>query len=405
MADNTMKPKIRFKGFNEDWEQRKFGDVGSVSMCKRIFKDETFVEGDIPFYKIGTFGGMPDAYINREMFEEYKRKFAYPDEGDILLSASGTIGRVVEYKGEEAYFQDSNIVWLNHDESINNMFLKYLYPTVKWDGIEGSTIKRLYNDNFLRTRFMMPSTLEQEKLGEYFGQLDNLITFHQQKCDKLKNIKKSMLQKMFPQGGEKVPELRFAGFTGDWEQRKLGDMASSFDYGLNAAAKEYDGQNVYIRITDIDDDSHSFIRDSITSPDIDLTNADDYKLTEGDILFARTGASVGKSYIYQTTDGQMYFAGFLIRVRIRSEYDAGFVYQNTLTKNYNNYIAVTSRRSGQPGVNAQEYAAYEIICPSKDEQIKIGKYFANLDKLIVLHQRKCDKLKNIKKSLLQKMFV
>lgn len=147
-------------------------------MCKRIFKNQTSDVGDIPFYKIGTFGGEPDAYISRELFDEYKEKFSYPDAGDILLSASGTIGRIVEFKGEEAYFQDSNIVWLSHDKSISNKFLKVLYPTVKWDGIEGSTIKRLYNDNFLKTQFMMPKVEEQERIGEYFEQLDNLITLH-----------------------------------------------------------------------------------------------------------------------------------------------------------------------------------------------------------------------------------
>lgn len=163
------------------WEQRKFGDVGSVSMCKRIFKNETSDNGEIPFYKIGTFGGEPDAYISRELFEEYKGKFSYPNKGDILLSASGTIGRIVEYDGEEAYFQDSNIVWLSHDKSVCNKFLKVLYPIVRWDGIEGSTIQRLYNDNFLKTRFMMPGVEEQEKIGEYFSRLDNLITLHQRK--------------------------------------------------------------------------------------------------------------------------------------------------------------------------------------------------------------------------------
>ena len=116
------KPKIRFKGYTDEWEQRKFGDIGSVSMCKRVFKDETSAEGEIPFFKIGTFGGDPDAYISKKLFEEYKEKFSYPEVGDILLSASGTIGRIVEYKGEAAYFQDSNIVWLSHDNSISNKF-------------------------------------------------------------------------------------------------------------------------------------------------------------------------------------------------------------------------------------------------------------------------------------------
>ena len=162
------------------WEQRKFGDVGSVAMCKRIFKEQTSEEGDIPFYKIGTFGGTPDAYISRELFEEYKKAYQYPSKGDILISASGSIGRTVEYTGEDEYFQDSNIVWLKHGDDIDNSFLKVLYSVVEWS-CEGSTIKRLYNDNFLKTEFMIPDIKEQIKIGEYFGQFDNLITLHQRK--------------------------------------------------------------------------------------------------------------------------------------------------------------------------------------------------------------------------------
>ena len=184
------------------------------------------------------------------------------------------------------------------------------------------------------------------------------------------------------------PKIRVKGYKDDWEQRKFGEMASSFEYGLNAAAKEYDGENKYIRITDIDDNTHEFLSDSLTSPDIDLTDAEKYKLSTGDILFARTGASVGKSYIYRDYDGLVYYAGFLIRARIKDEYDVEFVFQNTLTDKYNKYIAVTSQRSGQPGVNAQEYSEFKIQVPKKEEQIKIGKYFQNLDHLITLHHRK-----------------
>ena len=171
-------PEIRFKGFTEAWEQRKFCDLGSVAMCKRIFKEQTSANGDIPFYKIGTFGTEPDAFISRELFEEYKEKFQYPNIGDMLISASGTIGRTVEYKGEEAYFQDSNIVWFKHDDRVDNSFLKYIYEIVKWSGIEGSTIKRLYNDNFLKTEFTMPKLAEQQRVGTYFTSLDHLITLH-----------------------------------------------------------------------------------------------------------------------------------------------------------------------------------------------------------------------------------
>ena len=163
------------------WEQRKLGEIGSVSMCRRIFKEQTSETGDIPFYKIGTFGADPDAFISRELFEEYKSKDPYPKKGDILISASGSIGRTVEFAGNNEYFQDSNIVWLNHDERLSNPFLKCFYSVVKWAGIEGSTIKRLYNDNILNTVICMPSVPEQKRIGLFFENLDNLITLHQRK--------------------------------------------------------------------------------------------------------------------------------------------------------------------------------------------------------------------------------
>ena len=150
-------------------------------MCRRIFKEQTSETGDIPFYKIGTFGADPDAFISRELFEEYKSKYPYPQKGDILISASGSIGRAVEFAGNNEYFQDSNIVWLNHDERLSNPFLKCFYSVVKWAGIEGSTIKRLYNDNILNTVICMPSVPEQKRIGLFFENLDNLITLHQRK--------------------------------------------------------------------------------------------------------------------------------------------------------------------------------------------------------------------------------
>ena len=174
-------PEIRFPGFTDAWEQRKLGEIGSVSMCRRIFKEQTSETGDIPFYKIGTFGAEPDAFISRELFEEYKSKYPYPKKGDILISASGSIGRTVEFAGNNEYFQDSNIVWLSHDERLSNSFLKCFYSVVKWAGIEGSTIKRLYNDNILNTVICMPSVPEQEHIGLFFENLDNLITLHQRK--------------------------------------------------------------------------------------------------------------------------------------------------------------------------------------------------------------------------------
>ena len=201
-----------------------------------------------------------------------------------------------------------------------------------------------------------------------------------------------------------TPNIRFQGFTDDWEQRKLGEICDSFEYGLNAAATDYDGENKYIRITDIDDNSHEFLQNNVTSPDIDFNGAENYKLKRGDILFARTGASVGKTYIYKESDGLVYYAGFLIRGRVKDEYSPEFVFQNTLTADYERFIRITSQRSGQPGVNAQEYASYQIATPVLAEQQKIGAYFSTLDHLITLHQRKCDEMKKMKKFMLQKMF-
>lgn len=191
-------PEIRLDGFEGDWKEQTLGSLGSVAMNKRIFKNETSENGDIPFYKIGTFGGTADAFISKEKFQEYKEKYPYPEIGDILISASGSIGRTVVYKGEDAYYQDSNIVWLKHDQQLDNSYLKQYYGIIKWSGIEGTTIKRLYNKNILETNiFLPPSVAEQQAIGAYFSNLDNLINSHQEKISQLETLKKKLLQDMF----------------------------------------------------------------------------------------------------------------------------------------------------------------------------------------------------------------
>ena len=191
-------PEIRLDGFEGDWKEQTLGSLGSVAMNKRIFKNETSENGDIPFYKIGTFGGTADAFISKEKFQEYKEKYPYPEIGDILISASGSIGRTVVYNGEDAYYQDSNIVWLKHDQQLDNSYLKQYYGIIKWSGIEGTTIKRLYNKNILETTiFLPPSVAEQQAIGAYFSNLDNLINSHQEKISQLETLKKKLLQDMF----------------------------------------------------------------------------------------------------------------------------------------------------------------------------------------------------------------
>jgi len=160
-------------GVKAEW--KTLGEIGKVSMCKRVMKHETSPMGDIPFYKIGTFGKNADAFITKELYDEYKRRFSFPKVGDILISASGTIGRTVVYDGKPAYFQDSNIVWIDNDESIvTNEFLFYYYKTVNWI-IDGGTISRLYNSNLAKTKILIPPLSEQNRIVEILDKFDTLV--------------------------------------------------------------------------------------------------------------------------------------------------------------------------------------------------------------------------------------
>ncbi len=209
-----MVPRIRFRGFEDAWEQRKLKSFGQVLMNKRIFKQETSENGEIPFYKIGTFGKKADAFISKELFNTYKKKYPYPKVGDILISAAGTLGRTIEYQGEDAYYQDSNIVWFNHDENLLNSFLKFFYQTLSWNKSEGSTIKRLYNKDILNLWITVPTVEEQAKVGLLLKRLDNLIVANEKKGQQLKSLKKLFMEKIFSRS------WRFKGFSDPWEQRK-----------------------------------------------------------------------------------------------------------------------------------------------------------------------------------------
>ena len=416
MTKKSDAPAIRFKGFSDAWEQRKLGEIGSVSMCRRIFKEQTSETGDIPFYKIGTFGADPDAFISRELFEEYKSKYPYPQKGDILISASGSIGRTVEFAGNNEYFQDSNIVWLNHDERLSNPFLKCFYSVVKWAGIEGSTIKRLYNDNILNTVICMPSVPEQKRIGLFFENLDNLITLHQRKFEKLTNVKKSMLEKMFPQNGSSYPEIRFKGFTDPWEQRKFGEVFMSLQNNTLSRAELNDefgaAQNIhygdvlikYDEILDVSKEPLSYIeKQSI---------ADKFKtsyLQNGDVIIADTAEdeTVGKcTEIEGLTDQKVISGLHTMPVRPNRKFASGFLgfYLNSTAyhdqlKPLMQGIKVTSISKG-----AMRDTVVKFPLDLK-EQEQIGIYFGGLDHLITLHQRELEKLQNIKKSMLEKMFV
>lgn len=410
---NDTQPEIRFPGFTEDWEQRELSDISTKVQTKN--KDREFTEtltNSAEFGIISQNDFFDKEISNKNNIDGYyvvkPNDFVYNPR----ISNFAPVGPIKRNKlGRTGVM--SPLYYVFSTNNIDNQYLETYFSTSYWhkfmklNGDSGARADRfaIRDSVFVKMPIPYPSREEQEKIGQFFEVLSNAIDLQQRKLDLLNETKKGFLQKMFPKNGAKVPEIRFPGFTEDWEQRKLGELAESFEYGLNASAKKFDGSNKYIRITDIDDISHKFNQSGVTSPDIDFASADNYKLKKGDILFARTGASVGKTYMYRESDGLVYYAGFLIRARIKSKISSEFVFQTTFTDSYNRFIKITSQRSGQPGVNAEEYSNFKIMIPNYEEQNAIGCFFKKIDDTITLHQRKLDLLKETKKSFLQKMFV
>ena len=186
-----LKPKA-------NWRQVSLGDIGDVLMCKRILKNQTTETGDVPFYKIGTFGKTPDSFISRALFEDFKTRFSYPQKGDVLLSAAGTIGRTVVFNGEDAYFQDSNIVWIDNDERIvTNRFLHVLYDQLDWQTENGGTVSRLYNANIRNTKIVIPTLTEQRRIVTILDSIDSTIKGLKSQLSKAQSIKQGMMTYFF----------------------------------------------------------------------------------------------------------------------------------------------------------------------------------------------------------------
>ena len=186
-----LKPKA-------DWRQVSLGDIGDVLMCKRILKNQTTETGDVPFYKIGTFGRTPDSFISRALFKDFKARFSYPQKGDVLLSAAGTIGRTVVFNGEDAYFQDSNIVWIDNDErAVTNRFLNVLYGQMNWQTENGGTVSRLYNANIRNTKIKIPSLSEQKRIVAILDSIDGTINGLKSQLAKAQDIKQGMMSYFF----------------------------------------------------------------------------------------------------------------------------------------------------------------------------------------------------------------
>lgn len=202
----------------EDWKIISLEEIGEPKMCKRILKNQTFIKGDIPFYKIGTFGGKADAYISKSLYEYYKKKFSFPQKGDVLISAAGTIGRLVIYQGEDAYYQDSNIVWIdNKEEKLLNQYLYYTLKNTSWDTSQG-TIQRLYNASLKAKQIIIPLSInEQKKIASALTSIDNLLLSLDKLIEKKRLIKQGAMQELLT-GKKRLP-----GFTGEWVEKKLGE--------------------------------------------------------------------------------------------------------------------------------------------------------------------------------------
>lgn len=399
-------PALRFQGFSGEWEKKTLGDFGNVAMNRRIFKEQTSETGEIPFYKIGTFGKEPDAYISRQLFEEYKAKYPYPDVGDILLSAAGSIGKTVEYTGKDEYFQDSNIVWLKHDERLDNPFLKYFYSKVKWGTLEGGTVKRLYNKILLETEIVLPEIIEQKKIGKFFASYDRMIAHQEGKIRKLQQFRQAMLTKLFPWEGAAEPELRFRGFSGKWKQNKLGDLV--------------------VRITRKNSNMESDLPLTISAV-LGLVSQREYfnnRVASGDVsryyLIKKGEFAYNKSYSDGYPFGAVkrldkYDKGVLSTLYIifspkkdavQSDYLAAYYDTTGWYKEVAARAAEGARNHGLLNISPDDFFDTMLKLPeSKEEQQQIGTFFKNLDDFISLQQKKLERMQRLKAALLEKLFV
>ncbi len=385
----SLVPSLRFPEFREAgaWEVKRLGGIGSVSMCKRILKSQTSESGDIPFYKIGTFSKQADAFIENKIYEEFKEKYSFPNKGDILISASGTIGRTVVYDGKPAYFQDSNIVWIANNENILlNAFLYYCYKTIQWQ-TDDNTISRLYNDNLRKMKIVVPPIPEQQKIAHCLSSLDEVIGLQAKKVQALKQHKKGLMQQLFPAEGETTPRLRFPEFreAGAWEVKRLGEVCDVLDNLRKPVARTKRNPGPYPYYG--------------ASGAIDYI--DQYIFDERLLLIGEDGA---KWLPYEKTafivEGQYWVNNHAHVLRPTLAID-------TLLENYLTALDISQHITGAapPKLTLDNLRLIWVpLPPKRDEQQKIAHCLSSLDEVIGLESHKLDALKNLKKGLMQQLF-
>ena len=411
---DMAKPTIRFKGYQDDWEQRKVTDLGEIYIGLVTTMTEHYTDkghllirnSDI---KDGYFEfGENPIYLDEEFSEQNKSRMH--QLGDVITVHTGDIGTsAVIGENEVNSIGFATIVTRPNQEILDsNYFATYLNTdTHKQWAISMATGDGRSNYNlkdYTKLVVPIPEIEEQKKIATCIVNLNSLITLHQRKCDETKRLKKYMLQKMFPQNGEKVPEIRFSGFTDDWEQRKLGDVAPlRGGYAFKSSEYKKDGTPI-VRISNI-------LPDGSIGADFacydDMENDENISLRNGDALLAMSGATTGKVSILKCKNTDKYYQNQRVGYFKRNiQYNYDFVSTIVRSDLFKEQLMSVLVAGAQPNVSSKEIDSFEFVFPLNiEEQKKIGHYFANLDTLITLHQRELENLQNIKKFMLGKMFV
>lgn len=412
--EKSRKPKIRFKGFTDDWEQRKLSDIyqnignAFVGTATPYYVEQGHFYLESNNIKNGQINHNSEVFINNDFYERQKDKWLHT--GDMVMVQSGHVGHaaVIPEKLDNSAAH-ALIMFRNAKVEIEPYLLNYQYQTSnlkkKIDNITtGNTIKHILASDMKQFTVDIPSIGEQQLVANYFIQLDELITLHQRKLDKLINVKKSMLEKMFPKQGSTVPEIRFTGFTNDWEQRELGDIAP-LRGGFAFKSEEYTDTGVpIIRISNILSNGTVGAEFAYYAKQVD---DEEYALYDGAALLAMSGATTGKVSVLHAENTDKFYqnqrVGYFTR---QKKYDYKFVSTIVRSSLFANQLGAVLVAGAQPNVSAKDIDSFEFMVPPQTkEQAAIGEYFCNLDNLITLHQCELEKLKNIKKSMLEKMFV
>ncbi|MFZ2761674.1 MAG: restriction endonuclease subunit S [Streptococcus infantarius] len=399
---NKLNPEIRFSGFTDDWEQRKLGELGRATGGTSI--ESEFSENGK--YKVISIGSYSEDSVYREQgiraIESEKTKNRVLNEGDLTMilndktTSGNIIGRVllIEKSDVYVYNQRTERIEINHDK-FDSLFV---YEMLNAPQIRNKIIKQSQGNTQIyvnwpaiaETRYLIPQIDEQQKIGEYFSNLDRLITLHQRKLDLLKEQKKGFLQKMFPKNGAKVPELRFSGFADDWEERMLGDEVRIV-MGQSPNSENYtDDPNDYILVQ-----GNADMKNGRVLPRVWTTQVT--KQAEKDDLILSVRAPVGDigKTAYDVVIGRGVAA-------IKGN---EFIFQSLGKMKSDGYWTRYSTGSTFESINSTDIKEAIISVPAIEEQDKIGSFFKQLDETIDLHQRKLDLLKEQKKGFLQKMFV